>query len=320
MESPARKKGEEMRENNAEGLRLNSINNRGFTLVEVITSFAVLAIISVVLLQMFLVSTKTNKTAYDMDKANALCVAAGEEYKADPNYVKNGSLFGGSFPVYTRFYNKEWSAPSPGFLDGQSAYKLEIVESISTSAAVSISYHPDFAWSGQLDPLDETSPVNELAYNNNPDVTLMMYSEGSSLYFTLDGEGHSVLADDHVTTSAIKFTSSNAIVPIQLKCDDTDKVIYSVFTVNVNNTASLMNPTTHTTVSAIADIYICDSPAGPGPDGTGVQVKAGTGISTESKISSKESTTNDYIATISAIRISDGLKMAEYSVRKHLVN
>lgn len=65
---------------------------KGFTLVEVVISFAVLAVVSGALLQMFVVSTNVNRRAYDTDKANALAVRIQEAFKQNPALVDPDDL------------------------------------------------------------------------------------------------------------------------------------------------------------------------------------------------------------------------------------
>lgn len=56
----------------------------GFTLVEVVVSFAVLAIISGTLMQIFVTSGIVNQKTYETDKANALSTQILERFKATP--------------------------------------------------------------------------------------------------------------------------------------------------------------------------------------------------------------------------------------------
>ncbi|MEI7884575.1 MAG: prepilin-type N-terminal cleavage/methylation domain-containing protein [Clostridia bacterium] len=60
---------------------------KGFTLIEVAIAFAVLALVSGTLLQMFIVSAKVNHQAYEIDKANALAVKIQEVFKENPGQV-----------------------------------------------------------------------------------------------------------------------------------------------------------------------------------------------------------------------------------------
>lgn len=59
-------------------------NNNGFSLLEVIISIAILALLSGYVLQSFILSDNLNKKAADLDKTTALCVSYIEEFKASP--------------------------------------------------------------------------------------------------------------------------------------------------------------------------------------------------------------------------------------------
>lgn len=55
--------------------------NAGFTLVEILVSFAVVAILSGVLLQMFIVSSKANRKAYEIDRINSIATDTVESFE-----------------------------------------------------------------------------------------------------------------------------------------------------------------------------------------------------------------------------------------------
>ena len=65
-------------------LKAKAAQSSGFTLIEVIFAIIVLSIVSITLLEMFTVSTKTNAAAGVLDKARSLCVEASEEFRANP--------------------------------------------------------------------------------------------------------------------------------------------------------------------------------------------------------------------------------------------
>jgi len=73
---------------------------RGFTLLEVIISITVVSIISVFILEMFVVSNRVNKKANDLDNASVACTNAVEGFKAgaaaSPGY-------------YERYFNGDWA-------------------------------------------------------------------------------------------------------------------------------------------------------------------------------------------------------------------
>ena len=62
----------------------------GFTLLEVIISVAVLALVSVFILQMFVVSDRVNKKAKNIDQANMICMDAIERFKNAAPRAING--------------------------------------------------------------------------------------------------------------------------------------------------------------------------------------------------------------------------------------
>ena len=288
-----------MRKLNGRCLTISKLQgNKGFTLVEVITSFAVLAIVSVALLQMFVVSTRTNRSAYDMDKANVLCVKLGEEYKADPDITvtfTSTSAGIGAETVYKNYYNRNWNNTTDLT---EAEFMLEIVEEPVTSSAISVSYHPDFAWEGSIDPVDDAGNINN--YTLNIDSTSP--TECSS---KLTGGIASP-----VDMSKVPIHSGVAKIPIKLICSDSEKTLTTSSIVTVNNNVTALSGAG----IVIADIYICDSPAG-----AGVNITPGNGSSSESKISSGTDISENHFAKVRVSRIADGLLMAENSIKTHLV-
>lgn len=61
------------------------LDNRGFTLVETIAALAIVAIVSSVIFQMFVLSGTFNQKAKEMDIANVIAVNQAEAFKNDPN-------------------------------------------------------------------------------------------------------------------------------------------------------------------------------------------------------------------------------------------
>ncbi|MDP4093534.1 MAG: prepilin-type N-terminal cleavage/methylation domain-containing protein [Bacillota bacterium] len=78
---------------------MNFKNNKGFTLIEVITAIAIVAIVSGSLLEMFVLPAKMNSKADAADKANTMAVKTAEYFKADPIDFFNGT------PTVTMFAN-----------------------------------------------------------------------------------------------------------------------------------------------------------------------------------------------------------------------
>ncbi|WP_425805714.1 prepilin-type N-terminal cleavage/methylation domain-containing protein [Desulfitobacterium sp. Sab5] len=61
------------------------LDNRGFTLVETIAALAIVAIVSSVIFQMFVLSGTFNQKAKEMDIANVIAVNQAEAFKNDPD-------------------------------------------------------------------------------------------------------------------------------------------------------------------------------------------------------------------------------------------
>lgn len=92
-------------------------SNKGFTLIEVVVSFAVLAIISGTLLQIFVTSGIVNQKTYETDKANAMATEILEKFKAQPadSQVKLfPEIIGATRSVdlagihYTQYLDRNW--------------------------------------------------------------------------------------------------------------------------------------------------------------------------------------------------------------------
>ncbi len=66
---------------------LSSSRQKGFSLVEIIISIAVLALLSLFVIQAFLVSERLNQRAADLDIATGLAVDGLERFKASPQDI-----------------------------------------------------------------------------------------------------------------------------------------------------------------------------------------------------------------------------------------
>lgn len=143
---------------------------QGFTLVEVVVAFAVLAIISGTLLQIFVTATMVNQNAYEIDKANALAIEAIEKFKAAP----------GAAGLQTIYYNQQWQVLDP-LLPGTLTdyiYKLDqtvtdapVVENVGASYFADIVYTVPFT-----NPMliSTGNPPKNAPSDMDPDFTKLM--------------------------------------------------------------------------------------------------------------------------------------------------
>jgi prepilin-type N-terminal cleavage/methylation domain-containing protein len=272
-------------------------NNKGFTLIEVVTAFAVLAILSGTLLQMFVVSAKTNRKAYDMDKANVKAVEIGERYKVNPDEVQNFPELAGpnadvftepssGVTTYTNYYNSDWiieSTANPG------KYMLEvIVQPLQPIGAMEASYHPDTLteWIGVLN-----SSMNTVfnLYVSNPG--------GNLEFFRISMEGNMTLDIP---------MPANGVIPLKMQYDInyTNNIIINVFnSAQYNDTVAR---------DAKVDIYLFDVPAG-----VDVTYVPKSGNSSYSEVNSSTSTAAFYSAVVRWTRLDDSTKLAEYYVNRY---
>lgn len=82
-------------------------NNKGFTLVEVIIAVAILALISGVLLKTFVVASKVNKNASEIDEANILATSKIEMIKKDGNAYMKPFVDSKQAKIKEEYYNKD---------------------------------------------------------------------------------------------------------------------------------------------------------------------------------------------------------------------
>jgi len=95
-------------------------NEAGFTVIEMLISFTILAIVSGSLFQMFFVATKNNERAVVMDTANGLAITAVELFKADAGldgadmfFIPPGAVIGNTWRSvsgdrYVKYYDSGW--------------------------------------------------------------------------------------------------------------------------------------------------------------------------------------------------------------------
>ncbi len=283
-------------------IRTLANNNSGFTLIEVIISIAVISMVSVTLLQMFSVSARVNREAYDMDTAKSICVETSEKYKIDPT---SSSKFLASFDAteevmgeryyeryYRKYYDESWSdAVTPG-----EAFKLEIKSKRTVYPAMPTSYYPEAAFSDSI--------------TGNAEFVIEL--QGTSNYIIRRGYSEYTIDSSKIIYSSSSVeTAKTALIPIHLDCSGIDAKIPHEVKIR-NNIGSIIKG--GVTYEAIADIYLCDIP----PGGV-VEVNAVSGISSKNEVFTTQQIINKYEAEVSVIRASDNFVMAENEVERYWV-
>ncbi len=204
----------------------------GFTLVEVVVSFAVLAILSGALMQMFVVSTRINRKAYDTDKASALTVHLQETFKADLagtwSPVSTAPEFGlanvtssagvvstiAAITTWTAWMDSDWNAVG----NVADAWYEGIVELTQENPVPeSGAYYPDADWVFQL---PESLPASGFTLNlrlSSSDVSPYSYTAylngaGISESGTFGKKQHPVIQINH---NGIGF-----ILPLTIEIDN----------------------------------------------------------------------------------------------------
>lgn len=290
-------------------LKTRTMQNDGFTLIEVILSIAVLSLVSIALLEMFTVSTRTNVQANEMDKAKSLCVEASEEYKADPvgsNYLKGFhiSTSASGVTTYTKYFDGNWAETAAD----EAVYVLEIVSEKDAEKTLPTSYYP----------------ANAVKSRITGEYTAIEVKSNKTIWLEPDGASDCTLSDDsdiyNIDTGRIIYSDSavargkTAYIPIHLDCSEiTDN---AVITIRVENKIEQLEKDGEY-YEAIADIYLCDVDDREMRD---ARVETVTGITTENKISTTMQRMVKYNADISVKVKSDGHTLAESRVEKYWVD
>ncbi len=296
-------------------IRSQSAQNKGFTLIEVITSIAVLSLVSVALLEMFTVSTRTNMQANEMDKAKSICVEACEEYKANPVhpdpldlavgglYLRTfSSIYGPGVTTYTKYFDRRWNSVA----EAQALYKLEIVSARNEAAPIPTSYYPQTA-------------VRELVTGNaaiipvTSSTTIQLDLVGSNCELTIDSDVYRLAEDSIIYSDASGAFAKTALIPIHLDCS----VITNneVIIITVENSIGQLTKDGED-YEAIADIYLCDIDDSGSRDAV---IAASAGVSTENKISTALQNIVKYNADIKVSTKNSGQVIAEASAEKYWV-
>jgi len=295
-------------------LRAKAMQNGGFTLVEVIFSIIVLAIVSVTLLNMFTVSTKTNVEAGVLDKAKSLCVEASEEFRANPDgpnpldpsdpgsseYLRRFKASAGEFDetIYMKYFNKRWEEEPD---ESQAEYLLEIVASETGSETIPVSYYPDSA-------VSLSGVSGAIIISSGTTLKLEKVGE-SACRLVVEPNSYEIMPGKIIYSDASVATAKTAMIPIHLDCSGID--VDTEISV-INEIGSLTKDGEE--YEAIADIYICDS------DEAEVTVKVLKGVATSNNISTKELKITRYIADISVKEKNSGRIIARTTVETSMVS
>lgn len=301
-------------------LKTRTMQNDGFTLIEVILSIAVLSLVSIALLEMFTVSTRTNVQANEMDKAKSLCVEASEEYKADPvdpnpydltdpvgsNYLKGFhiSTSASGVTTYTKYFDRNWAETAAD----EAVYVLEIVSEKDAEKTLPTSYYPANAVKSGI-----TGEYTAIEVKSNK--TIWLEPDGASdCTLSVDSDIYNIDTGRIIYSDSAVARGKTAYIPIHLDCSEiTDN---AVITIRVENKIEQLEKDGEY-YEAIADIYLCDVDDREMRD---ARVETVTGITTENKISTTMQRMVKYNADISVKVKSDGHTLAESRVEKYWVD
>jgi prepilin-type N-terminal cleavage/methylation domain-containing protein len=293
----------------AEKLRSKSAQRDGFTLIEVILSITVLSLVSIALLEMFTVSTKTNVEAGILDKAKSLCVEASEEYKADPT---EESQYLQDFPehindhtsgktTYTKYFDRKWAETT----EADAEYILEIVSEKAEAEPMSTGYYPQTA---VLDPIYIGQPVI-IDAEDFLTIKLELDEDDSECRLTINSVSYEIDSGKIIFSDTAVAGMKTALIPIHLDCSG----ISGEIEITVENLADQLTYMGND-YEAVADIYLCDI-----GEGGEVHVNASAGIVTENIISTVSQRIVKYNADIRVKEKSSGRLIAETSVEKYWV-
>ena len=288
--------------------------NGGFTLVEVIFSIIVLAIVSVTLLDMFTVSTKTNVEAGVLDKAKSLCVEASEEFRANPvgpdpldlSDRGESAYLGGFEPstgefgeiIYTKYYDRHWAETDD---ESKAEYFLEIIVTKTELDPIPVSYYPESAVSLSGRP-------GAVTVSSGTTVRLEKVGE-SGCRLVIEPNSYEILQDKIMYSDASVAAPRTAMIPIHLDCSGIDA--NTEITV-INEAGSLTKDGDE--YEAIADIYLCDV-----DEGVKVTVYTVKGVATSNSVSTREQKITRYSADIRVKETDSGRTIAQTGAETTLV-
>lgn len=298
-------------------LKAKAAQSSGFTLIEVIFAIIVLSIVSITLLEMFTVSTKTNAAAGVLDKARSLCVEASEEFRANPvgpdpmdpaddgeSAYLRGFKASSDVPgkiTYTKYFNSDWEETG----EDRAEYMLEIVSEEALADTIPASYYPAPAVRDRA----AGSPASIEVRTNE---TIRLARVGlSDCELTIDSNTYDIDtdADAIILTDADVAVAKTALIPIHLDCRN---VTGNIEVKVANEIGQLVID--GEVYEAIADIYLCDI-----PEGKNVTINVTRGVATSNEVSTAVQEIVRYDAAISVKERSSGRTIAESSVETFLV-
>lgn len=295
-------------------LKAKAAQSSGFTLIEVIFAIIVLSIVSITLLEMFTVSTKTNAAAGVLDKARSLCVEASEEFRANPvgpdpldlSDRGESAYLGGFEPstgefgeiIYTKYYDRHWAETDD---ESKAEYFLEIIVTKTELDPIPVSYYPESAVSLSGRP-------GAVTVSSGTTVRLEKVGE-SGCRLVIEPNSYEILQDKIMYSDASVAAARTAMIPIHLDCSGIDA--NTEITV-INEAGSLTKDGDE--YEAIADIYLCDV-----DEGVKVTVYTVKGVATSNSVSTREQKITRYIADISVKEKNSGRIIARTTVETSMV-
>jgi prepilin-type N-terminal cleavage/methylation domain-containing protein len=297
-------------------LKAKAAQSSGFTLIEVIFAIIVLSIVSITLLEMFTVSTKTNAAAGVLDKARSLCVEASEEFRANPvgpdpldlSDRGESAYLGGFEPstgesgeiIYTKYYDRHWAETDD---ESKAEYFLEIIVTKTELDPIPVSYYPESAVSLSGRP-------GAVTVSSGTTVRLEKADE-SGCRLVIEPNSYEILQDKIMYSDASVAAARTAMIPIHLDCSGIDA--NTEITV-INEAGSLTKDGDDAEYEAIADIYLCDV-----DEGVKVTVYTVKGVATSNSVSTREQKITRYIADISVKEKNSGRIIARTTVETSMV-
>lgn len=183
-------------------------NRKGFTLMEVVVGMAIVAIVSIPLLQMFVTSTKVGRHSYDTDKANAVALQTVEQIKSG-NYA---FTLGGTDKSY---YTYDW-APST---NTGSPFRMEVTVTGAISNAMQSTYTPQL-----VDATGNQYVISiDLGAMPTGSYTLGLTDEGGAYKLSCEpaalnfkGSGMVPLMNERYVTVPKEYLTSPLILPVAI--------------------------------------------------------------------------------------------------------